>query len=117
MAITNQELKNFTEYIPEEDLKVTLSIDIYNHINSSIVWYKESKPKHNLNINTQIVYSWNEIDLNYPLDLFLKQMKEWEHEYCTSMNGLHSYTYFDYAIKQWNKKLKQWDEKLKEEKL
>lgn len=64
------------------------------------------------NLQTQVVLRWNEVDLNYPLKLFLKDMKKFEHNYC--LKGMREnyqgeedcYTFFDYARDQWILKVK-----------
>jgi hypothetical protein len=116
MAITNENLKKFIEYFPKEELVFGINFEQTNNIESTVIWYKVERDKiivhHMLNPQLKNVLVWDKISLNFPLEKFFSQMKEWEHEYC--MSGMEEnyqgdsecYTFFDYAKDQWNKKLK-----------
>jgi hypothetical protein len=116
MAINHKELLQFIEYIEDDKLSFGININNENQIETSLVWYKVIDNLmvvyHNFNPQTQVVLRWNEIDLNYPLELFLKDMEEFEHNYCLkgmkeNYQGDQScYTFFDFAKDQWILKVK-----------
>ena len=80
MAINHKELLQFIEYIEDDKLSFGININNENQIETSLVWYKVIDNLmvvyHNFNPQTQVVLRWNEVDLNYPLELFLKDMEE-----------------------------------------
>jgi hypothetical protein len=116
MSISNEELKQFIDYFPKDNLIFGINMESINQIESTVVWYKynnnEMVVHHILNPQTSKVIVWNKISLNIPISEFFNKMKQWEHEYCiikmeeNYQGDEHCYTYFNYTIDQWNDLLK-----------
>jgi len=123
MATKQEELNKFQEYFSKEELIFGINMDSNNAIESSVVWYQYEKNQmvvyHLLNPQTNIVLKYNQISLNIPLNKFLSQMKEWEHDFCMSameenyQADLECYNYFDYVTDQWKRKVELYKLELK----
>jgi len=123
MATKQEELNKFQEYFSKEELIFGINMDSNNAIESSVVWYQYEKNQmvvyHLLNPQTNIVLKYNQISLNIPLNKFLSQMKEWEHDFCMSameenyQADSECYNYFDYVTDQWKRKVELYKLELK----
>lgn len=104
MAVTLKELNQFIEYIQDNDIYFGININNENQVESSLIWYSTDNTEYIFNPQTKVVLRWNGVDLNYPLELFLRDMKDLEHQYCLYENH-DCYSYFEFAKEEWIKKV------------